>query len=140
MLISCNSCNSKYLLNSADLKPFGRTVQCVNCGNKWYQESNLEEQEDIFESNNKTNSSKIEDNNMVTPNLPSTYVKEQKVSVINSILVILFVLLLVSGFWFFQNTDINNLVLIKFYIDEFLFNFQLILDDIVKIIYKLINL
>ena len=38
MLISCNSCNSKYLVNSAELKPDGRNVQCANCGNQWYQE------------------------------------------------------------------------------------------------------
>ena len=45
MLISCTSCNSKYLVNSADLKPDGRTVECANCGNQWYQESTLSEEE-----------------------------------------------------------------------------------------------
>ena len=38
MLISCNSCNSKYLVNSAELKPDGRNVQCANCGNQWFQD------------------------------------------------------------------------------------------------------
>ena len=41
MLISCNSCNSKYLVNSAELKPDGRNVQCANCGNQWFQESQV---------------------------------------------------------------------------------------------------
>ena len=50
MLISCNSCNSKYLVNSADLKPDGRTVQCVNCGNQWYQESSVEENLEFLSS------------------------------------------------------------------------------------------
>ena len=45
MLISCNSCNSKYLVNSAELKPDGRNVQCANCGNQWFQESQ------VFEDN-----------------------------------------------------------------------------------------
>ena len=39
MLISCFSCNSKYLLNSADLKPSGRTVKCANCGYQWFEEN-----------------------------------------------------------------------------------------------------
>ena len=30
MLISCTSCNSKYLVNSADLKPNGRDVNVPN--------------------------------------------------------------------------------------------------------------
>ena len=47
MLISCTSCYSKFLVNSADLKPNGRTVQCANCGNQWYQESILSEEEEI---------------------------------------------------------------------------------------------
>ena len=37
MLISCSFCNSKYLVNSADLKPNGRNVQCAKCGNNWFQ-------------------------------------------------------------------------------------------------------
>ena len=49
MLISCNSCNSKYLVNSAELKPDGRNVQCANCGNQWFQESQ------VFDDNVKDN-------------------------------------------------------------------------------------
>ena len=50
MLISCTSCHSKYLVNSADLKPDGRTVQCANCGNQWYQESFVNEEEEVLTS------------------------------------------------------------------------------------------
>ena len=73
------------------------------------------------------------------PNLPSTYVKDEKVSIVNSFLVILFVVLLISGFWIIPNLDINSLVLIKFYLGEFIFNLKLIFDDIAKIIHHIIN-
>jgi len=144
MLISCNSCESKYLLNSADLKPSGRTVKCANCGNQWHQEILLNDAEEVFEktiSSTVTNEEKISINgNSFTPNLPSTYVKEQQVSVANSILVILFVIIFISVFWFIRNSDTNNLILLKFYIDEFIFNLKLILDDIAKIIHQIIKL
>ena len=141
MLISCFSCNSKYLLNSADLKPSGRTVKCANCGYQWFEENISKEDGDIIEKITipRTPNEDIS-KNIITPNLPSTYVKEQKVSAINSILVTLFVFLFILGFWFFKNIDINNLVLFKFYIDEFVFNFHLILSDIAKIVYQIVNL
>lgn len=50
MLISCSFCKSKYLVNSADLKPSGRIVQCAKCKNKWYQELLANEKDQIEES------------------------------------------------------------------------------------------
>ena len=47
MLITCSSCNSKYLVNSADLKPGGRNVQCAKCGHNWYQTSISQEDENL---------------------------------------------------------------------------------------------
>ena len=143
MLISCTSCHSKYLINSADLKPDGRTVQCANCGNQWYQESSLKEEEEILISPTLSTSANSQtekkESNSFTRNLPSTYVKEQKVSVLNSILVVIFVSVLIGGFWLMKNVDTNNLVLLKFYVDEFYFNLKLIIDDIAKIIHQIIN-
>lgn len=142
MLISCNSCNSKYLVNSAELKPDGRNVQCANCGNQWFQESQ------VFDDNVKDNltfevnegdSLKQEKNKTSISNLPSTYVQEPKVSILNSILLVLFVILLIIFYWFFQKSNINSLVLIQFYINEFFFNLNMIINDIAKIIYQLIN-
>jgi len=144
MLISCTSCESKYLVNSADLKPDGRTVQCAKCGNQWYQDPNLIENEQIEQvittSTPSTSSENKKDNlKSPTPNLPSTYVKEQKVSVLNSILVVLFVIFLIGGFWIVRNIEINTLVLFKFYLDEFAFNLKLIFEDIAKIIHQIVN-
>ena len=144
MLISCTSCESKYLVNSADLKPDGRTVQCAKCGNQWYQDPNLIENEQIEQvittSTPSTSSENKKDNlKSPTPNLPSTYVKEQKVSVLNSILVVFFVIFLIGGFWIVRNIEINTLVLFKFYLDEFAFNLKLIFEDIAKIIHQIVN-
>ena len=144
MLISCTSCKSKYLVNSADLKPDGRTVQCAKCGNQWYQDPNLIENEQIEQvittSTPSTSSENKKDNlKSPTPNLPSTYVKEQKVSVLNSILVVFFVIFLIGGFWIVRNIEINTLVLFKFYLDEFAFNLKLIFEDIAKIIHQIVN-
>ena len=143
MLISCTSCNSKYLINSADLSPKGRTVQCAKCGNQWYQEKDIIEKEEILTRS--TPSVSLENKNLEesqskkTPNLPSTYVEEQKASMINSILVLLFIILLITSFFLFKNLEINTLVLLKYYIDEFYFNLKLIFNDIAKIIYQILN-
>ena len=144
MLISCTSCKSKYLVNSADLKPNGRSVQCAKCGNQWYQDSTLNENdqiEEIITSTAPSTTFQNQKNNLKspTPNLPSTYVKEQKVSILNSILVVLFVIIFISIFWIKRNLEINSLVLFKFYLDEFTFNLKLIIDDIAKIIYQILN-
>ena len=48
MFISCSSCNSKYLVNSADLKPNGRNVQCAKCGHNWFQTSSFSEEDPII--------------------------------------------------------------------------------------------
>ena len=142
MLISCNSCNSKYLVNSAELKPDGRNVQCANCGNQWFQESQVFDdnvREDLTPEVNDGDSLKQEKNKTSISNLPSTYVQEPKVSILNSILLVLFVILLIILYWFFQNSNINSLVLIQFYINEFFFNLNMIINDIAKIIHQLIN-
>ena len=44
MFIQCSDCHYKYLVNSADLKPDGRMVECANCGNQWFQETSSEEE------------------------------------------------------------------------------------------------
>ena len=143
MLISCFSCKSKYLINSADLLPTGRTVQCANCGNKWYQEKSSKDIEQIISLNNTSEEFEKLDHNIENNkvnNLPSTYVKEQKVSILNSILVIIFIIFFIFVFWLIKNIEFNTLILLKFYIEEFYFNLKLIFNDIAKVIYQIINL
>lgn len=144
MLILCTTCKSKYLVNSADLKPDGRTVQCVKCGNQWFQYLLVDEKskiEEIVSTSTPSISYQNNKKNQIspTPNLPSTYVKEQKVSVLNSILAVIFAIIFIGGFWVSRNLEINNLVLLKFYLDEFIFNLRLIFDDIAIIIHQIFN-
>jgi len=142
MLLTCSSCNSKYLVNSADFKPDGRTVKCARCSHEWFQELNFIE-EDVFKSaplstfKEENNQSKQE--NTLTSNLPSTYVKEEKPSLINSILVILFLAISIIVFRFIKTEGNGIIVLSNFYIQEFFFNLKLIINDLVKLIHQITN-
>ena len=75
MLIVCSSCNSKYLVNSADLKPNGRKVQCSKCNHNWFQTSNIDAEETL-ESSVPSTQSKTSRNNesQINSNLPSTFI------------------------------------------------------------------
>ena len=138
MLVSCSSCNSKYLVNSADLKPDGRTVQCAKCGHNWFQTAKIEDEE-ILSTLVPSSEKKIDKNNNLTTNLPSTYVKEKKFSILNSILVIIVVVVIIIGFWFLKNNGLNFFVLINFFLQEFYFNLNMIISDLTKIIHQILN-
>ena len=141
MLISCSSCNSKFLVNSADLKPNGRTVQCAKCGHNWFQTASIDKDEVLSHSAPSTNDVKknLNHQNSEVINLPSTYVKEQKVSIVNSILIVVFTFILLWGIWFLKNNNIDSFVLINFYIQEFYFNLKLLISDLAKIVYHILN-
>ena len=135
MLVTCSSCNSKYLVNSADLKPNGRNVQCAKCGYNWFQV--VSQEEENLTSSVPSSNNHLEKN--ITPNLPVTYESEQKASILNSILVIIFLFSIFSTFWLFKNYGINIMVLVKFYLQEFYFNFKLIISDFAEIVYQILN-
>ncbi len=146
MFIECSNCEFKYLVNSADLKPNGRMVECANCGNQWYQELHESETTTSINSSkkenintNETTNKKIESNNQFVKNLPSTIVKEEKPSIINSTIVVLFITLIFLIIWISNTFGTNALVLIDFYIKEFFFNLNLIISDFAKIIYNILN-
>ncbi len=146
MFIECSKCEFKYLVNSADLKPNGRIVQCANCSHQWYQElnetenfSSLPPSKNEHTKNNKTIDQKNQNKDQVVKNLPSTVVRQEKPSIINSIIVIILIILIFSLFWVSRSFEINTLVLIDFYIKEFFFNLNLIISDLAKIIYNILN-
>ena len=119
MLVSCSSCNSKYLVNSADLKPDGRIVQCAKCGHNWFQIANIEDEEILSTSAPLTEKKIDKNNNNLTTNLPTRYVKEEKSSILNSILIVILLAIFIISFWFLKNNGINFFVLINFYLQEF---------------------
>ena len=150
MFIECSDCNSKYLVNSADLKPNGRMVECANCSHQWFQETR-EEDEVLYQSvpssrlneNIKNKDTSFNDFKKNTSaeikNLPSTVVNPEKVSTLNSILVVLVLFLTIFIFWLVRSYGINIFVLINFYIHEFFFNLRLIINDIAMIIHQSLN-
>ena len=121
MLIRCSACNSKYLVNSADLKPDGRMVECASCGHQWYQELSTEEEilfpsapsskNDHKQTQDITNT-KIENNQKnEIKNLPSTFVMEQKTSVMNSFLVLITLVGFIATFFLLRSYGVNIFVL-----------------------------
>ena len=146
MFIECSNCEFKYLVNSADLKPNGRMVECANCNHQWFQELNDNEVFTAVPSSRKENilnkekaDKKNGDKNKIVKNLPSTIVRQEKPSIINSIIVVTLIVLIFIGAWILRSFDINTLVLIDFYINEFFFNLNLIISDLAKIIYNILN-
>ena len=146
MLIECSNCEFKYLVNSADLKPNGRMVECGNCNHQWYQELDDTETFSSVPSSKKDNiksnesfDQKNENENQIVKNLPSTVVRQEKPSIINSIFVVVLIALIFIGIWIIRSFEINTLVLIDFYIKEFFFNLNLIISDLAKIIYNILN-
>ena len=150
MFIQCSDCDYKYIVNSADLKPDGRMVECANCNHRWYQEP-LQAEELISPSLSSTSSEKTgtdeqykknDEKKILTKeikNLPSTVVREKKVSLVNTFLVIFLLIFLFITFWVFRSYGTNIFVLVKFYINEFFFNLTLIINDLAKIIYQILN-
>ena len=146
MFIQCSVCNTKYLVNSADLKPNGRMVECANCGHQWYQDSLLDEDIQNLSSNDQNNENeKINEYNKQSftkekdqiKNLPSTFVNEHKVSYFNSFLVLFILFIIFTIFWYIKKYGINLFELIKFYFYEFYFNLNLIISDIAKLIHQI---
>ena len=150
MFIQCSDCDYKYLVNSADLKPDGRMVECANCNHRWFQEP-LQREELLSSLMPKTSQEQSYTNEQnqkdvdqdlsfkEIKNLPSTVVREKKVSLVNTFLVIFLFVFLFFIFWAFRSYGTNIFVLVNFYINEFFFNLKLIIDDLGKIIYQILN-
>ena len=146
MFIVCSNCDFKYLVNSADLKPNGKMVECANCGYQWYQDLDKEE---IYSSVPSSKNNDLEDvikNNQnikkeknTIKNLPSTIVNQEEPSIRNSLIVIILIFAIFLGIWFSRSYGINTFVLLEFYIREFFFNLNLIISDLAKIIHKTLN-
>ena len=142
MMLVCSSCNSRYLVNSGDLKPDGRVVRCAKCAHEWFQGPNLSEEETLDSSLSHTfeeeNNQLVSEKKSVT-NLPSTYIKEEKASLFNSILIIFLVVLMIFVFWVVKQEGRGIIVLLNFYMQEFYFNLKLIINDFAKLIHQIIN-
>jgi predicted Zn finger-like uncharacterized protein len=140
MFIVCSNCDFKYLVNSADLKPNGKMVECANCGYQWYQDLDKEETySSVPSSKNNDLEDDIKKEKNTIKNLPSTIVNQEEPSIRNSLIVIILIFAIFLGIWFSRSYGINTFVLLEFYIREFFFNLNLIISDLAKIIHKTLN-
>ena len=143
MLLNCPSCNSQYLVNSIDLQPNGRKVHCVTCEYEWFQESRVIL--DKLENENMYDKSAYNKDDY-KEKLPSTFVVEEKVSATNSILAVIFIIILIFVYFFYKNLDRGILNLLLFYFANLYILFLTILDllrmfidDLALTIFKLFN-
>ncbi len=147
MFIVCSNCEFKYLVNSADLKPNGRMVECANCNHQWFQElddtditsSVPSTKKEELDQNIKNNNQKEKLEKDPVRNLPSTVVRQEKPSVINSTIVIALAIVVILAIWIYRSYGVNTFIIIDFYIREFFFNLNLIISDLAKIIYNTLN-
>ena len=147
MFIVCSNCEFKYLVNSADLKPNGRMVECANCNHQWFQElddtditsSVPSTKKEEFDQNLKNNNQKEKLEKDPVRNLPSTVVRQEKPSVINSTIVIALAIVVILAIWIYRSYGVNTFIIIDFYIREFFFNLNLIISDFAKIIHNTLN-
>ena len=147
MFIVCSNCEFKYLVNSADLKPNGRMVECANCNHQWFQElddtditsSVPSTTKEEFDQNIKNNNQKEKLEKDPVRNLPSTVVRQEKPSVINSTIVIILAIVVILAIWIYRSYGVNTFIIIDFYIREFFFNLNLIISDLAKIIHNTLN-
>ena len=146
MFIVCSNCDFKYLVNSADLKPNGKMVECANCGYQWYQDLDKEETYSSVPSSKNNDLEDVIKNNQnikkeknTIKNLPSTIVNQEEPSIRNSLIVVILIFAIFLGIWFSRSYGINTFVLVEFYVREFFFNLNLIISDLAKIIHKTLN-
>ena len=147
MFIVCSNCEFKYLVNSADLKPNGRMVECANCNHQWFQElddtditsSVPSTKKEELDQNLKNNKQKEKLEKDPVRNLPSTVVRKEKPSVINSTIVIALAIVVILAIWIYRSYGVNTFIIIDFYIREFFFNLNLIISDLAKIIHNTLN-
>ena len=147
MFIVCSNCEFKYLVNSADLKPNGRMVECANCNHQWFQElddtditsSVPSTKKEELDQNLKNNKQKEKLEKSPVRNVPSTVVREEKPSAINSAIVIALAIVVILAIWIYRSYGVNTFIIIDFYIREFFFNLNLIISDLAKIIHNTLN-
>ena len=147
MFIVCSNCEFKYLVNSADLKPNGRMVECANCNHQWFQElddtditsSAPSTKKEELNQNLKNNNQKEKLEKDPVRNLPSTVVRQEKPSIINSTIVIALAIVVILAIWIYRSYGVNTFIIIDFYIREFFFNLNLIISDLAKIIHNTLN-
>ena len=122
-------------------------VECANCNHQWFQElddtditsSVPSTKKEELDQNLKNNNQKEKLEKDPVRNLPSTVVRQEKPSVINSTIVIALAIVVILAIWIYRSYGPNTFIIIDFYIREFFFNLNLIISDLAKIIHNTLN-
>ena len=136
MLLNCPSCNTSYLVNSADFQPNGRIVKCTYCSNQWFQKASFSDDDQNFLKKEIKQTAK-KDN--YEKKLPSRYIETPKTSIRNSFLVIFLLIFLIFSYFSIKNFDGGFLHLIKFYCNEIFLFINLIIENLANNIHNLFN-
>ena len=84
MILSCNSCEKKFVVPDQAITADGRIVQCGACGNKWKQFP-IEDQTIKATSSKKTNTKKTLNVPPITKQFKTTKKKKKKVTKVREI-------------------------------------------------------
>ena len=122
-------------------------VECVNCNHQWFQELDVSDltssvpssKKETLDQDIKNNKQQKKSEEGPVKNLPSTVVRQEKPSVINSTIVIALAIIIILAIWIYRSYGVNTFVIIDFYIREFFFNLNLIISDLAKIIHNTLN-
>jgi predicted Zn finger-like uncharacterized protein len=119
MIISCSSCEAKYLVDPVQLSK-GRQVRCARCNFSWFQDNaGFENNESVLDSRKVLEKRDPQSDK----NLPAVY-KEKKKSSRDKIAIIILILFIVSalGIDHFNKIDPVEMLYIKYSIIETLQN------------------
>jgi predicted Zn finger-like uncharacterized protein len=115
MIISCSSCEAKYLVDPVQLSK-GRQVRCARCNFSWFQDNaGFENNESVLDSRKVLEKRDPQSDK----NLPAVY-KEKKKSSRDKIAIIILILFIVSalGIDHFNKIDPVEMLYIKYSIIE----------------------
>ena len=135
MLLNCPSCNTRYLIDIADILPNGKNVQCANCLNKWFQHLEEEDKNEIP----LTSFKQKQENKNYEKTLPSTLVETRKPSTINSVLMIILLIAVIGIYFALKNLDNGIYYLFQFYIFELIDFFKLQIKYLSFLVFQILN-
>ena len=164
MILSCNSCEKKFVVPDQAITAAGRTVQCGSCGNKWKQypinnKAKIKENSPIV-NNKKTPKSvkpkkeRVKKTSRISLYSPEYLAKKHGINLndlkpvtenttntkvtfgfYNSVIILIFVTIVLSrGLYFFEDLIVKELPITEFYLNYFFENIRNIFEIIKSLV------
>ena len=167
MILSCNSCEKRFVIPDQAITAAGRTVQCGSCGNKWKQfpivskKNKITSDKDI-NTTKKTNEPrkpkaeekrvrKTREINLYSPeylarkhgiklkdeNINRNIIRKVTFGFYNSLIVLIVTIIALSkGLFFFQDYIVHKLPFTQFYLDYFFESIRNLFEIIRNLIFN----